>query len=193
VSETTTHALCPNANCSALVHFAFFGDRDSADSFDIERRQWYTTSTDRLADSDRWMVSYFGEPILDRTPSSLCELVSEEILQSIQAGFADYLGGPFTLFEVSTTQGHRRIEPLPRTRTTKGVTTTQGAKFRNFTKFCERLRTLWRGRRSLGDMECHRTDCQVIDEVLASGRREAAWHICWCGFVEFTAPVTVNG
>jgi len=192
VDATATHALCLNSSCQAIVHFAFFENRQSAAAFERERQPWYSTSLEQLADHTRWMVSYFREPILCYVPPPLADLVSQEILQSIQAGFADYLGGPFTLFEVSDVGEHRRIEPLARKGNAKDTHSTRESKFRNFTRFCTVLRTHEVDGQLLGDMECHRTDCRVIDEIVSLGQSEASSHICWCGFVELTAPIVVN-
>ncbi|MGA9349207.1 MAG: ATP-binding protein [Anaerolineae bacterium] len=193
VDETATHALCPNPICPALVHFAFFENCFSAEAFEGEHQLWHSTSLEHLADHNKWMVSYFREPILHYTTPSLSDLVPEEILQSIQAGFADYLGGPFTLFEVSDVGEHRRIEPLARKGNARDAHSMRESKFRNFARFCEVLRTYKSDGKLLGDTECHSTDCRVIDEIVSSGQKEASSHICWCGFVELTAPVVVYG
>jgi signal transduction histidine kinase/ligand-binding sensor protein len=192
VNESITHALCPNPDCTAIVHFEIFANRQLADEFTIEHQTEYHTLIKQLTKQEKWIISYYKEQITRYITPPLSKLIPEEILQSIQAGYADYLGGPLTLFEVFDEDENRRVEPLARRNGPKGDLSIQESKFRNFTEFCKVLRTYEKNGIFPGDLGCRRMDLNKVNEEVASGKSEALSHICWCGFIEFTAPIIVN-
>jgi signal transduction histidine kinase len=131
-------------------------------------------------------VAYAHEPPRHYELPSLSKLIGEVILASIQGAFADNVGGSILLAEATAPGESRRIDPLPR----RGEEL--GNHMRNDIEFCRELRHHVSADGVCGDRLCRQCEDEFIAEVLGSRDPQPVWNYCWCGFVEYCAPILIE-
>lgn len=184
-------SYCQNPECHVPYRFKVSNTLEDAVRFYGSVASWKPKYIFEVSeDPEKFIVAYFNEQIQPYQVPSMSQLVGEETLRAIQAGYADYLGGPITLLEITQRMDGglelRRIEPLQ-----YGEASERPSHLRLFTRYCTDLRIAHTVTES-GDAICMWFDEMKAREYISSPPYEARWHFCWCGLVDYIAPLIVN-